>query len=105
MRDDEKLMSPEHNDLIPRDNGPEIVPPELSPDYIERPKPGAGIDALEDALRASKADPCGFDDGLQLRRSAGEGLHVFKGDRIVRDLADLEPDELRTIKRYVEGSL
>lgn len=103
---DEKLLSPEHNDLIPSDDGPTIDPPELSPGFVERPRAGAVIDVLEDTLRATKADPCAFDDGLQLRRAPDEdgGLHVFKGEKIIRDITSLEPYELRTIKNYLEGS-
>lgn len=100
---DKKLLDPAVNELIPND-GPMIEPPELAPDYVERPKPAAGIDALETALATTTVEPCGFDDGLQLRRDEGGGLHAWKDDRIIRDLTSLEPDELLTIKKYVEGS-
>jgi len=100
---DKKLMDPAVNELIPTE-GPAIEPPELSPDYIEPPRTATGIDALADALATTAVNPCGFDEGLQLRRGEGVGLHVFKGERIIRDLTLLEPDDLITIKKYLEGS-
>jgi len=101
MGDDKNLLDPKNNDLIPAD-GPAPEAPELSPGYEE--SKSAALDSLEDALRTTTLDPCGFDGGLQLQRGEGSGLRVFKGDRIVRDLLSLEPDELRTVKKYVEGS-
>ena len=100
---DEKLMDPAFNDLIPGGCGEaEIEIPELSADYEDRPRPAHKVDVITAMLETTKADPCGFDDGLQLRRTEGSGLHVFKGARIIRDIFELEADELRTIKKYLE---
>jgi len=104
----EDLTDPKQNDLMPNDDDDDL-PPELSADYEEKPRPaitlGHGIDWISEELMRTKVDPCGFDDGLQLRRTLGEGLHVFKGERIICDLISLEPDELFTIKNYLERSL
>jgi hypothetical protein len=106
---DKNLLDPKNNELIPGFEIPAEPPNELCPDYIEPPArpdrtPTATIDALENALRESTVDPCAFDDGLQLRRGEEGGLHVFKDERIIRDMASLEPFELSTIKKYLEGS-
>jgi hypothetical protein len=105
---DKKLMDPAANELIPSEDGPMIETPELSPGYVEKATrtdaAGSSIDSIENMLRTSTADPCGFDDGLSLRRSEGGGLRVYKNDLPVRDISGLEPFELLTIKKYLEGS-
>lgn len=105
---DKNLLDPKNNELIP---GFEIPadPPELAPDYIEPPArpdrtPAATLEAIQDALATTTADPMGWDDGLALRRGDGGGLHVYKDGRNVRDMASLEPFELNTIKKYLEES-
>ena len=131
MTDKKDLLDPKQNDLIPDDDreeeeppelspdgepeteipelspGGEAVeePPELSPDYEDRPRPAPKSDWITDELARTKADPCDFGCGLSLYRLAeGAGLHVYKLGVIVRDIMDLNIDDLRTIKGYLERS-
>jgi hypothetical protein len=101
MGEEKNLLDPLNNELIPTDS-PAELPNELCPGYEE--SKSAALDGLEDALRTSTADPCGFDDGLSLRRGEGGGLRVYRNDLPVRDISGLEPAELQTVKKYVEGS-
>ncbi len=102
-------LDPSNRDLLPEDSVPGIEdPPELSPGYEEaQPSPGGPVgDWISEELARTRADPCGFGNGLFLRRdSPGGGLHVYKGARIIRDVFDLDVEEIGTIKRYLEYSV
>jgi hypothetical protein len=109
MNIDKRLLDPRHNDLIPPENAEPELPYDpnlvLVPGYAEEPPEtlASTVDGLEAELAQTKAGQCSFDNGLQLQRRLEGGLHVYRGVQIIRDLTELETDELMRIKKYLEG--